>query len=136
MARTGKYAGVINKLPRFAGEEPKYQEKVEAVKSKIIADDPLASNSSAVLAKAYVKLRTQKEELERIEFDVNLELEAYSQLLNDRFEVEGISSVTLDTGETAARYVEPYATVRDREAFRLWCIMNGYEAQMTLPWTT
>jgi hypothetical protein len=50
----GKYAGIIDKLPRSLGTEPDYQDKVNAIKREVLAipsdsQEPTAEISSAVL---------------------------------------------------------------------------------------
>lgn len=33
----GKYAKIIDQLPKMAGEEPEYQRKIDAIKKDIVA---------------------------------------------------------------------------------------------------
>jgi hypothetical protein len=131
----GKYSGVIDSLPRMLGSEPKYQQKVQAVKDAIAADPDFKLHATW-LAKEYAGLRDEKEQAEAVVKDVNLRLEAVSQLLFDQFEVEGVSSLVVDGRSVAARLV-PYASIEDHEAFRQWCLTDADLARkMALPWAT
>jgi hypothetical protein len=167
----GKYSHVIDKLPRFMGEEPKYQEKVEATKKAILNSPFPEGLSESVLEVAvnevktelkhiidpvlqtfqeatgtkkwgsqyaliYKNLRAIKDEIESYESNVNLLLEAYGQLLDEQLEVEGASGVTLDNGYNVRVQKEPYVKIEDKEAFREWCLANGYEKEMQLHWQT
>lgn len=138
MARRGKYAHIIDKLPRFLGTEPKYQEKVEAVKQAIVkeAKDAGSAVHAIGLSQDYERLRAEIDALEQQLSDSNLQLEAVSQLLVDHFEIEGVQSLRLEDGKSVGVQYEPYAQVKDREAFRLWCISMGLEKSMMLPWQT
>lgn len=126
----GKYAHLIDKLPRLLGTEPKYQEKVEVVKQEMLtvrddAGEPVEIKSflpATVLGKQYIDIRDEIDALEARLSDANLRLEATSQLMTAQFEVEDVSSLNF-TGKGVVRtQYEPYAKVEDKEAFRLWCI--------------
>lgn len=132
----GKYDAVINKLPRTFGKEPPYQEKITAVMNDLREKAPRLSGWSAgELAYEYRRLRAQKEEIERVVSDVTLEMEAYSQLMVEQFEVEGVFTVKLSTdGSSISVQYEPHAVIEDKEAFRVWCLANGFEKEMVLPW--
>lgn len=134
----GKYAKVLAGLPRFVGAEPAYQAKVNAVKLAMVADAaddeiPLHGNE---LARRHVLLREHKEAVEAELSDLNLQLEAVNALLADQYEVEGTSSITLADGQSVSVQLEPYSQVADKEAHRLWCVANGLERSLVLPWQT
>lgn len=147
----GKYAHVIDKLPKLLGTEPKYQEKVDAVKDAMLHGDcdciesgneekpkqhgmdPHAKNCNYylnqvsfipahALVKAYADIRAELDELERKTSEANLRLEATAQLMDDRYEVEGTQSITLLGVGNVRQQVEPYAKVEDKDKFRWWCI--------------
>src|SRR5688572_20066949 len=119
MAR-GKYAHVIDALPRMQGENPDYQQKVQAVKDAMAADPDFKRHASYLAAK-YAALRDEKEEIQAALYDVNLRLEATTQLMADQFENEGIASLKTDSGRSISVYLEPHPQVVDKEAFRRWC---------------
>jgi len=88
-------------------------------------------------AVVYRYIRKVKDELEAHESNINLIGEAYNQLLVDQFENEGLTSLTLDEDGSSVRVqYEPYAQVEDRDRFREWCMNNGLENQLALPWQT
>ena len=128
-----KYAKVIDRLPRLLNTEPAYQEKVNAVKVELLKELP---RHAIALATHYAALRAAKDAVEEQLSDVNLQLEAISQLLVDQYESEGGTSVKLHDGHTVSVQYEPYAQVVDREPFRLWCVANDLEKALTLPWQT
>jgi len=162
----GKYSHVIDKLPRHPGTDPSHQQRIEATKERILLSDaeeePLETVADYIrilhttfghlnellvnaaagqrhgsrFAKVYQQLRFVKDELEAHESNLNLLIEAYTALITDQFEVEGTTALTLDDGFNVRVQYEPYAQVEDREAFRQWCVANGYERSMTLPWQT
>ncbi len=152
----GKYAHVIDKLPRLLNTEPKYQEKVTVVKSEMLrqpcdcgqhsmdpethaADcnyrgEPRSFIPAVDLAKQYIDIRGEIDAIEAQLSEANLRLEATSQLMTEQFEVEDVSSLNIrDVGSVRTQY-EPYAKVEDKEAFRLWCLDNGLEKSLALPW--
>jgi hypothetical protein len=174
MAR-GKYAHIIDKLPRDFGTEPAYQEKVNAVKEQMLeapgegecpitpeeirsrvlqivkllqelnsqmtrmaAGQPRNGSrpSAAQFAEQYVELRHIKDALADQESATNLLIESTCQLLGESYEIEGVDSLRLETGASVSLQKEPQAKVRDKEAHRLWCLENGYENEMVLPWQT
>jgi hypothetical protein len=163
MARKpGKYASVINDLPKLPAVEPDRREVVQAIKDEILRepqpDDPYGNLSDCIhaanqrveealrllkraaagnrrateFARAYAQVRAVKDQMDVWWKEVNLLLEAYQWLMVDQMEVEGVTSMRLATGQPVSTYLEPYATVTDKEAFRLWCLAQGLETRMHL----
>jgi hypothetical protein len=169
----GKWDRLVGVLPRYNGNEPRYQEVVEATKRQILASPPTpqdrrggfyspheTAQQLAVIgeamqdvylylvqatggkryasrfAAAYKEAREVKDALEEHLKTANLVLEAYNQLIQDQLEVEGASSVKTADGWSVRAQVEPYATVEDHDKFRKWCMENGFEDKLTLPWAT
>lgn len=126
-----KYAHLIDNLPRLLGAEPAYQVKVDAVK-QALRDDINFVMHAAFLAKEYVNVRMEKENVEDELSEINLRLEAVSQLMAEQFEVEGVSSLKTDSGRTISVYAEPYPQVHDKELYRQWCLSKGFERDMHL----
>lgn len=91
---------------------------------------------AGTLARGYREVRRVKDAIDEVESVINVTLMAYSQLIGDQYEVEGVSTVKLETGESVAIQYEPAAKVVDKEGHRQWCLENGYEQQMVLPWQT
>lgn len=149
----GKYARIIDTLPRLAGEEPDFQEKVNAVKLAVLEDTP---RHASALAKHYIQVRRGdpdalpltpderddliarlgKEGLEDLVSECNVRLCAAEQLLADQYEVEGVPSLKLEGLGSVGVQLEPYAQVQDKEAYQQWCIAQGLLPLMTVPWAT
>lgn len=139
MARsTGKYDAVLPGLKPLPPSDLSYQEKVERVKADV------GLRQADELAEAYIALRHEKKAVEKQLYDVNLRIEAHEQLLAESQERGGAgwgeygvkeNALRLSSGDTVRIQREPYGQVRDKEAFRLWCIANGYERQLQL-WPT
>jgi len=125
-----RLAAMATRLPALPTADPTYQERVD------LAMDDYAGQTSPQLVAAYIDLRREKDALEEAERAVNLKLEALTQLIVLSFESHGVSSLTLDSGETVRVQPEPYAQIEDRDLFRAWCMANGLERSLALPWTT
>lgn len=133
--KPGKYDHVVHSLPRMLGENPEYQTKVQAVKDAMRADPDFPLHAS-FLAKEYAAIRAEKERAAEVLSEVNLRLEAVSQLMFDQYEAEGVTSMDVDGRSVACRLV-PYAKAEDKEAFRLWCEADpDLRRKMVLPWQT
>jgi len=130
----GKYAEVLGELPKTFGNDPKYQDTVNATKAKLIEQIGESRTKERMTAK-YAALRAKKDALEDAVKDVNLYIEAYSQLLAETFEAEGTLSLTIEEGTLRVQH-EPYPTVKDPDAVRAWALKNGLERKMSLPWKT
>jgi hypothetical protein len=130
-----KYDAVLPNLRPAPPADPSWQDRVERFKATIVERD------SASLAAEYVNLRAAKDDLDAEASVLNLRLEAYTQLLVasqdadadgwGRYGVAG-NALRLASGDTIRVQREPYGQVRDKEAFRLWCVANGYERQLQL----
>ena len=127
----GKYAHVIAKLPRFLGTEPDYQTKVDAVKEAMKKEEGYKQWGSH-LARQYASIRAEAEAAKAVLSEINLRLEAIEQLLGDQLENEGVTSIRLDSGDLVISMQEPVGRVTDKEAFRQWCVANGFEKHLQL----
>jgi hypothetical protein len=134
----GKYADVVPDLPRLAPESVPYQERVDEVKKE------LETLNTISLAERYTELRREKDRIKELESLVNLHLEAVTQMLvasQDAGDAGwgqygvGKNALRLASGDTIRVKSEPYGKVLDKEAFRQWCVANGYERQLQL-WPT
>ncbi len=132
----GKYTEVVKTLPKLPAIDAGFQEKVVARKRELIENDPLKMRSAAALASEYRRLRDAKDEVEKVESRLNLEIEAISQLLVEQYEADGTSSIALATGGSVSTQLEPYAQVTDRDVVREWAVKEGLERQLALPWQT
>ena len=127
----GKYSHIARRLTPKPEESP-FQTEVTALKRNII-DQGLSESD---LAKQIVEVRGEKASAKKIIDEINMRLTAYEQILTDKFEQAGITQVRLETGETISTQIKPYARVADKLSFRTWCVENGYEESLALPWQT
>ncbi len=130
----GKYDDVLanNDLKSVLKETPR-DERVQALMSDIQGKNPAIGD----LAYEYAMSRKDKDELEGKLSVVTERLDAIKFLLIPAFESEELSSVKLSaTGQTVSMQREPYARVVDKEAYRTWCIKEGHQNEMSLPWQT
>jgi len=130
----GKYDSLVDHLEKAPEEKSDYQIKVDKFKATFLATCPDAS--PAELARCYCEARAEKERIAEIQYDNNLAIEAYSQLLIAAYETHDMHSITLTNGQSVATQVEPFASVKDKDAFRKWVIANHLEKLMSLPYQT
>lgn len=130
----GKYSHLVGSLPVLLNSDGNQQERVEALKKVLLADPELADTPS--YARLYEDARQRKQAAEALLKSIEDEIEALTQLLADRFDNEGLGSLKLENGTNISIWHEPYAQVEDREKFRLWCLRNGLEKSLMLPWQT
>lgn len=171
MAKKGKYADIIDDLPKDFGEEPERQEKLNAIKRDILGatpnsdKPPMASEAvedfvgdiaammkvlndeliqcvagkhyASHFARVYRDLRKLKKVFAEQEKVTDLLIDAYTQLMVDQYEAEGITSLSIDDDGSVVRIqYEPHAKVTDKDAHRLWAIKEGLENSLMLPWPT
>lgn len=129
----GKYKGLI--LPRMIGVKPSLYDRVTALRDEII-DDPNFQRHAGSIAQTYAALRREADEKAAELSEIKLRLAACMLLMVDQFEVESASSITLKSGDRINAYPEPHLIVMNKEDFRQWCIIQGFERNMTLPWGT
>lgn len=126
MARKrGIYAHLIDKLPKILGIDPKKQAMVEVIKEGM-KKEPGFRMWSSDLAKRFALIRAEKAAAQATLAEIELRLEAVSQLMADQFGAEGLSNIGLANGGGVALYYEPTAKILDKEGFRLWCVEAGY----------
>lgn len=133
-----KYDTVLPKLPEMPIQDQKWQNKIDYFKETIISS---GSTTPVELAKAYANARANKARIEAELSDIHLALEAYSQMLVDSSNSDdpewgayGASPNTLRTvnGDKFEVRREPYASIEDKDANRLWAIKNGLERMLSL----
>lgn len=128
----GKYKGLI--LPRMLGVKPTLLDKVKVLRREIEAD-PEFKRHATVLAAAYADLRREADAKAEELAEIKVRLATVMMMMTDQFEVEGdITSMTVTHGDRINTYYEPHLIVDDKENFRLWCLKQGFEHDMVLPW--
>jgi hypothetical protein len=128
---SGKYKGAI--LPRMIGVKPSYYDKVMALKEEI-ENDPDFQRQAASIALTYAELRREAERKAAELSELKLRVAAAMLLMLDQYEVEGTKGLTLNNGDKIRWQPEPHLVVTDKETFRQWCLKQGLEREMVLPW--
>lgn len=129
----GKWTEMMKEMhpeqkPLDGGE--KYQERVNAAKTEFSGLGPTP------LAETYLKLRNERDEMEKVRSKLDCRIVALEQLITDSFEANGLEMVRLQGGGSVATEVEPYAAIEDPVAVRQWVVERGLESRLTLPWQT
>lgn len=134
----GKWDKFKGKLERYVDPDIKRADKVQARREQI--EKKLAETGREVnpmeLCKEFVSQRAQKDMIEEELKDVDLTIEALTQMIVDGFEDHDMSALVMSNGYRVALHSEPRPSVDDRAAYRKWLIENGYEDSLTLPWQT
>jgi len=161
----GKYSHVVKDLPKFLGKDDSSQSRINDLKRQLRevdekenADpiyvrkfrDALVDNIMDLFKElsnvktdlkdnrfpqAYIETRNAIDLLEQAMKRLGELKTAYEQILIETFESRDITSLRTEGG-LLSLVSEPYAQVEDKPAFRKWCIDNGYESQLALPWQT
>lgn len=129
----GKYKGLV--LPRMIGVKPSMLQQVQEIREQIIRDPEFKQHASSI-AQTYLQLRFEAEEKKAELDEIRTRLTACMLIMNDQFEVEDTLSLGIRDVGTIRVQPEPHAIVMDKEAHRRWCLKNGYEGSMVLPWGT
>jgi len=132
----GKYDRVLKELPRLPVERTDYQARVDLAKDAVREALGRPATTSE-LADTFVKLRREKDDLNEQMSALNLKIEAIEQLTVAAFEAEDVQSLKMADGASVSVQIAPYAGVKDKETFRLWCLEQGFAHEMHLhPSTT
>lgn len=130
-----KYASVLPGLSPLPPEDESFQQRIDALKAELISMTPLG------LVEHYIEVRRNLAAIALVEKNMNLRLEALTQMLvfsqdagDEMWGQYGVgdNAVRLSSGDTVRVKAEPYSHVVDKDAFRLWCIDNGYGRQLQL----
>jgi hypothetical protein len=140
--KPGKYDHLLHKYPKLPPEDLAHHDRIQLHKQQLKADNGGANFTATRAAELYTLARMYKAQLEIAESDVNLELEALTQLLVESQEDKapewgafGASdrSLRLTTGDALRVQPEIFAMVRDKNNFRDWCVAQQLRSQMELP---
>lgn len=125
----------VKELPRLPMGDPSLKkERVEAAKETLL-DVYGREPRTADLVSRYMELRDEKAKAEEVVKDINVDLDAVQELIANQFEAEGVEALRTTEG-LLSMYVEPYTSVEDHDALREWCIKQGLERSLQLPWQT
>lgn len=140
MARKkGKYADIIDQLPKYQGEDPSQDAKVNVVRAAIFEEVKAETGmppSSSELVERFLSVKAEKEALEDEIKPLDLELEALTRMVWDQFEVEGITRMDLSDGTGLRLQEEPYPKVEDPEKFYRWCVEQGLTSKLSMHYQT
>jgi len=142
----GKYASLRGKLPAFEESQP-FQERVNAAKQFVLAQGELRDTDGIVvenlnaanvsrLAALFAQRKAQKDAHEEQIAELNVELEALSQLLVEALEDQQIQKVELASGATCYLQDTPYPVVKDREALLAWIKKQKMASLLTIHYQT
>ena len=133
----GKYDAVLEGKPKIPLEDnPVRQMEIDQLKEEF------KGQPAVNLAMKYAVTRRRRDLLKAQESALQLELDALTQMLIAS-EDEGTdpawgaygandNAIRLPNGDSLRINHEPASNVVDAEAFRLWCIENGYERKLQL----
>lgn len=122
----GKWSNLKGDLPRLQVDDQNWQSKVNFRKTSF-NDAEGRTLGLGALGAAFNKVRAEKDELNDQLGDVNISLEALSQLLIDGLEATGLTSIRLEDGSTLTIKDEPYSKVTDREKYVDWVRAQGLD---------
>lgn len=115
----GKWASFREKLPAFTVEQS-YQAKVDDAKQFLLGTLSGEDANINRLAALYADRKQKKDAHEVAISEINVDLEALSQLLCDAFETEGMQKVELSSGASGYLHDGIYPSVEDREKLFDW----------------
>lgn len=134
----GKYAAVLAALPMLIAKSPDQQQRIAEAKKVVV--DAFAEDGTPVtvmtLGNYFAEIDTEVDELKARLKELNLQKEAVGELIATAFETEGGYQVNTNAGKNITMQAEPYSSVTDRDAFREWCLSEGLERSLQLPWPT
>ena len=132
----GKYTKLRGVVPAFV-EEKSYQDRINAEKQLLLAN---AENSEAAnvnrLAALFAAYKAKKDDLESQVSDLNVGLEALSQLLCDALTDQSIEKLTLSNGATGFIQDTPYPQVKDKDALMAWIKKNKMQSLLGINYQT
>lgn len=116
----GKYSNLRGRIPAFE-EEPSRRELLDAFKNAFLEDavNPEDINV-AFLARAYADRQVEKQNIAKRECELNIELDALSELIVKTLDEEGTEKLELVGGGSISSQTLPYPSVVDEEKFEEW----------------
>jgi hypothetical protein len=125
-----RWAGLKGTLPKWEGGDKSFIEKVNGERFH------LANKKNVEVAAILRDLKERKAKLEEEESKLNVQIEACSSELADRFEVEDMQSLKMQSGETFSLEDVPYAVITDKGEVNKWFIENNMDEMRTVQWTS
>ncbi len=137
----GKYTHLRHKLPAFALSAEAsglaaWYAKVDKFKQDFLGCAMGANANAARLAAEYARRDAQKRTLEAEISELNIELEALSQLGCEAMESDGAQKIDLSAGGYVSISDRPYSSVEDRAKVFAWVKKNKMTDLLTLHYQT
>lgn len=133
-----KYEDFVGNLPKMLygdSVEGAQREKINAVKDQFRQVPDFSGDHGMLnIAQTYADMRVAKDEMKKALSELEVRLVAIIELMVEKFESNEHRRIYLDGGRLVSTYREPYAKIVDKETHRLWCIKQGLERSMVLPW--
>jgi hypothetical protein len=133
----GKWTAIIDDLPKYERVElrnPVYRQRVDDRKREIVKELGEAAYDLSVLANSYIFARKEKKRVEKELKQVDLDLEAVSQLFEDRLDVQQITGVKLESGDAIRVQSEPHSEVEEKDKVLDWWVKQGLTRSLQIPW--
>lgn len=99
-------------------------------------DDVTVIPHASDYGRVYSELRETADDVTEWMKSMNVLLETFTVLLVEQMQAEGLMSLRLASGQLVSVYKEPYSQIKDKAAFRKYCIDNGLQDELSLPWQT
>jgi hypothetical protein len=125
-----KWSKLRSTIPAFENEST-YQQKIDKAKISMLGENVEDANINR-LAALFAQRKQEKDQLEAQTYNLNVELEALSQLLVDRLETESQQSVSLSSGATIFLSDAPYPSIEDEKVFYDWLHKNKMDELLSL----
>lgn len=83
-------------------------------------------------AHAYAQVRVLEDGIKDWLSSLNVLLDAYTELMIEQMDVESVDAISMSDGASVGVHYEPYPQVKDKEAYRRWCVKNGFEKDLQM----
>ena len=138
--KMGKYTAFRHKLPAFEKSADNglaaWLAKVDDYKQAFIGSESGENANAARLAAEYAKRDIAKKELEAQIAQLNIELEALSQLGVEALETDGLQKIDLAAGGYVSISDRPYTSVEDRAKIFAWIKKNKMQELLKMNYQT
>lgn len=134
-----KYDAVLPKLRPRPVEDQAWQDKVDKQKAEM--RPPGSTVTPTDLARAYAEVRALQDIAKAKLSEIQLRCSALEQLLVESQDDDeegwgqygvGENALRMQDGSTIRVQTEISPKILDHDAFRLWCMANGYERKLRL----
>jgi hypothetical protein len=137
----GKYTAFRHKLPAYeqsaeASGLAAWFAKVDAYKQQLVGAENFEHANAAYLAREYAERDAKKKQLEALISQLNIELEAISQIGVAALEESGTQKIDLAAGGSVSIKDTPYWSITDRAAVVAWLKKNKMSDLLTINYQT